>query len=276
MLYYIILLLIVFLLYCLIKYDACDKLIMYKHKNIFKNKDLSMGKYKIADLIIEVNPKYLHSEKLMKNYEYSGAEKPVFTVNVTDEMIAYEGSISEQDYPDFYYDFLAILRCICLNILKNFNGFFFHCSSLELDGKAYLFTAHSGTGKSTHTRLWREYFGDKVTMINDDKPIIRLINGRFYIYGTPWQGKENIGNNVKVPVHAVCFLRQGKDNKIKKLTPIEALPLFFDQTERPKDKKSMENLLDLFNLFLKEIPIYMMDCTISEDAVITAYKEMSK
>lgn len=235
-----------------------------------------MGKYKIADLIIEVNPKYSNTHRLMKNYEYLGEEEPAITVNVTDEMIAYEKSISKEDFSDTYHEFLAVLRYICLDILKNYKGFFFHCSSLELDGKAYLFTAPSGTGKSTHTSLWREYFGDRVTMINDDKPIIRLVDNEFFIYGTPWQGKSNIGNNIKAPVHAVCVLRQGKENKIEKLNPIEALQLFFDQTERPKDKESMENLLDLFSVFLNKIPVYIMDCTISDEAVVTAYREMSK
>lgn len=235
-----------------------------------------MGKYKIADLIIEVNPKYSNTQRLMKDYEYSGEEEPVITVNVTDEMIAYERSVSTEEFPDIYHEILAVLRYICLDILKNYNGFFFHCSSLELEGKAYLFTAPSGTGKSTHAGLWRKHFGDRVTMINDDKPIIRLIENEFFVYGTPWQGKSNIGNNIKAPVQAVCVLRQGKENKIKKLDTLEALQLFFDQTERPKDKKSMENLLDLFSVFLSKIPVYIMDCTISEEAVITAYEQMSK
>lgn len=235
-----------------------------------------MGKYKIADLIIEINPKYSFSEKLMKDYEYGCNEKADFTVSITDEMMKYEKSAATEPLGDELLETTAILRCISREVLKNYNGFFFHSSCIEKDERAYIFTAPSGTGKSTHTRLWREYFGKEVTMINDDKPIIRKQKDTFYVYGTPWQGKSNIGNNIKSPVKAVCFLRQGKENKIKKISKLESLALFMDQTERPKDKKSMENLLELFDDFLNRIPVYLMECNISYEAVLTAYNEMSK
>lgn len=233
-----------------------------------------MSKYKIAGVIIDINTKYSFSTKLMRDYEYVGDEEPAFTINTTEEMIEYEKKFSEE-FSDAYCETVAVLRCVCMEILKNYDGFFFHCSSLEIDGKGFLFTAPSGTGKSTHTRLWREYFGDKVTMINDDKPIIKRENGEFFIYGTPWQGKDNIGNNVRVPISAICVLRQGKENKIEKITPIKALALLMDQTERPKDKKSMENLLSLLDGLLSKTPVYIMDCTISQEAVIIAYKAMT-
>lgn len=232
-----------------------------------------MGKYKIADLIIQINTTDPYSLKLMKDYEYKGEEKAEFSVSVTEEMLKYEKKLAEEN-SYAYCESTAILRCICNKVLESYDGFFFHCSCLEMDGKAYIFTAPSGTGKSTHARLWREYFGEKVTMINDDKPIVRRENGKFYIYGTPWQGKSNIGNNVKVPVYAICVLHQGKENKVKRINLIEALSFFMDQTERPKSRKSMENLLELFDDLLNQIPVYLMECNISYDAVLTAYNAM--
>lgn len=233
-----------------------------------------MNKYKIADLIISVSGIGNRTENLMSDYLYSGDNPADFSVHITDDMIKYEKEHSPEDFPENSYEATAVLRSICMEILNNYNGFFFHCSSLAYDNKGFLFTAPSGTGKSTHAKLWQKHFGNKVTMINDDKPIIRRENGKFYIYGTPWQGKSNIGNNIKVPVHSVCVLSQGKENIIKKLSYFEALTVFMDQTERPADKKSMENLVDLFDDFIRQIPIYKMSCNISDDAVTTAFNAM--
>ncbi|MDD5796746.1 MAG: hypothetical protein PUD24_07435, partial [Oscillospiraceae bacterium] len=110
-----------------------------------------MGKYKIADLIIEINPKYSFSEKLMKDYEYGCNENADFTVSITDEMMKYEKSAATEPLGDELLETTAILRCISREVLKNYNGFFFHSSCIEKDGSAYIFTAPSGTGKSTHT-----------------------------------------------------------------------------------------------------------------------------
>lgn len=233
-----------------------------------------MNKYKIADLIIQVSNHSKKSEKLMADYLYSGDLPADFSVTVTKDMIDYEKQLIEENFCDDYYETTAICRSVCMEILKNHQGFFFHCSSLMYDNKAFLFTAPSGTGKSTHARLWQQHFGNKVTMINDDKPIIKRENGKFYVYGTPWQGKSNIGNNIKAPVHAVCILSQGKENIIEKVNPLTALTFFMDQTERPKDKKSMENLVDLLGDFIMQIPVYKMSCNISDDAVTTAFNTM--
>ncbi len=233
-----------------------------------------MNKYKIADLIISVSGIGNYTENLMSDYLYSGDKSADFAVHITDDMIKYEKEHSPEDFPEKSYEATAVLRSICMEILNNYNGFFFHCSSLAYDNKGFLFTAPSGTGKSTHAKLWQKHFGNKVTMINDDKPIIRRENGKFYIYGTPWQGKSNIGNNIKVPVHSVCVLSQGKENIINKLSYFEALTAFMDQTERPADKKSMENLIDLFDDFISQTSVYKMSCNISDDAVTTAFNAM--
>ena len=233
-----------------------------------------MNKYKIADVIVEVTNHSQFSQKIMADYEYKGNQPADLTITVTDDMIEYEKIHCNEVFHYHYYETTAICRSVCMEVLKNHQGFFFHCSSLEYDNKAFLFTAPSGTGKSTHAKLWQQHFGSKVTMINDDKPIIKRENGKFYIYGTPWQGKSNIGNNIKVPVHAICILSQGKENVIEKIDPITALTYFMEQTERPKDKESMEKLMDLLGDFIIQIPVYKMSCNISEEAVTTAFNAM--
>ena len=156
--------------------------------------------------------------------------------------------------------------------LARYNGVMLHASCVEYEGKAYLFSARSGTGKSTHTHLWLKYLpGSRI--INDDKPAIRLIDGSFYAYGTPWSGKTNESVNTGVPIAGICFLSRG-ENEIKPLKGLKALKLFMDQTVRPNDRALMEKMLETLNSVLTNIPVFEMSCDMSEKAVMTAYHGM--
>jgi serine kinase of HPr protein (carbohydrate metabolism regulator) len=106
--------------------------------------------------------------------------------------------------------------------LMRYNGLRIHASAVEVDGKAYLFSANSGTGKSTHTRLWREVFGDRAVMVNDDKPFLRMTEGAVMVYGSPWNGKHGLGCNLSVPLKAVCILERGEENRIEKISAKQA------------------------------------------------------
>lgn len=229
--------------------------------------------YRIADVNIEINPKYEFTKNYIADYITDGT--PQFTVEITQSDIEKEKMFTK-GLEEHYYEITAILRKICIEMLRNYDGLFFHCSCLDLDGKAYIFTAPSGTGKSTHTRLWKEYFGDRVTMINDDKPILRFIDGKFYAYGTPWNGKHNISTNIKSPVHAICVLQQDSENRIEKMDTVSALSLIIKQTLIPKQKGEMNKLLDLLEKLLICVPVYRMGCTISKQAVEVAYNTMKQ
>lgn len=159
--------------------------------------------------------------------------------------------------------------------LVRHGGFFLHASAVALDGKAYLFSADSGTGKSTHTRLWTEYFGpEHCFIINDDKPaLIRGENG-FYACGTPFSGKHDISRNVIVPVQALCFLEQAKENSIIKIGSKEATQRIFTQIMRTSDRAVMEELLSMLDVFLSGVPVYVLRCDISKKAVETALDAM--
>ena len=158
-----------------------------------------MTLYKIAGVHIAAEPQYPETIDRMEPYRCDGGEAD-FSVEISPEELAdFTASSNFPDRPDMNEGPLLYTK-ICKRMLSEYDGFFFHSSALELDGEGYLFTALSGTGKSTHTRNWRRLFGDRVTMINDDKPIIRKIDGRFYVCGTPWMGKSNIGCNRMAPV----------------------------------------------------------------------------
>ena len=174
---------------------------------------------------------------------------------------------------DGYSEALAIYRKICEYLLDD-DIILFHCSALELDGKAYLFTAPSGTGKSTHARLWRERFGERVTMINDDKPLLEVRDSGITVYGTPFAGKENLQTNTSAPVAGIVILHQAPENSIRKMTPREAYPMLLNQTYRRKDPEGMIRTLDLVQK-VSELPIYSLGCTISQEAVELAYRALT-
>lgn len=158
--------------------------------------------------------------------------------------------------------------------LLSFNGFMLHSSAVELDGRAYLFSAPSGTGKSTHTELWLKHFGERARIINDDKPAIRIIGDTVYAYGTPWSGKSDLNLNVGVPLQGICVLERSAENFIKPLDEGTAVFSILNQTLRPAEEKSMEKLLELLDKVIVKVPVWRMGCNISEEAAVMAYEAM--
>ena len=162
-------------------------------------------------------------------------------------------------------------------LLINHHGCMLHSSAVVVDGYAYLFSADSGTGKSTHTGLWLEHFKEKAFIINDDKPVLRLENGQWFVYGTPWSGKTDLNINVKAKLGAIVFLERAKENHITPIEVKEAIPLFFNQTvRRLKREEKMDLVLQYMEEILTSTPIYKMGCNISDDAVITAYEKIRR
>ncbi len=227
-------------------------------------------KIKVADLVVEMD---VSSDFLVSRLgPYLCDENETADISI---------DVSKQFYIDRHKENpqMTLGECECLwsgsyfyEQLTRFNGIMLHASCVEYEGKAYLFSARSGTGKSTHTHLWLKYLpGSRI--INDDKPAIRCIDGVFYAYGTPWSGKYDESVNTGVPIAGIAFLSRG-ENSIKRIPGIKALKLFMDQTVRPHDKQLMSNTLEILNGVLTDIPIYEMSCDMSEDAVKTAYNAM--
>lgn len=234
-----------------------------------------MPRYKIADIVFDATVNYAYSQKLCKNYEYSGDEQPAFTAIVTMEDIKAEKD-KAPEFPEPYLESLALFRKLCDYALSNADGIIFHSSAIMVDGCAYLFTAPSGTGKSTHTRLWRELLGDKAVMVNDDKPIIRYIDGEFYVYGTPWNGKHHLDTNCRAKIKAICKIEQAKENRIEIISTSEMLMTILNQTIRPDNLEQMDKLLGLIDKMISKVGLYKLGCTISKEAAELAYSTMSK
>lgn len=162
-------------------------------------------------------------------------------------------------------------------LLLNHNGCMLHSSAVVVDGYAYLFSADSGTGKSTHTQMWLKHFGESAFIINDDKPALRCIDGQWYVYGTPWSGKTDLNVNTKVKLGAIVFLERSEENWIEEMPIKEAIPRFLKQTIRKlRKEEKMDLVLENLERILIGNPIYKMGCNISDDAVIMAYEKIRR
>jgi len=153
-------------------------------------------------------------------------------------------------------------------------GMMLHASAVVRDGRAYLFTAPCGTGKSTHTRLWLKNFPDAF-ILNDDKPALRLENGEWFAYGTPWSGKTDQNRNVRVRLGGICVLRRGARNQIAPYKGRAALHDILEQTARSRDPAQMANLLELLDQLLSRVPVWKMECNMEPEAAQVSYHAMS-
>lgn len=173
-----------------------------------------------------------------------------------------------------YHESLAMFRKITEALIPH-DTLLIHGSVVAVDGEAYMFSAPSGTGKSTHTALWRAQFGDRAMMVNDDKPMLRLEQDRVLACGTPWNGKHHLGNNVLVPLKGICYLERAEENSIERLSSEQALPYVFRQTYRPADGALMLRTMDLLSRLLQLVPVYRMHVNnFRPDAVSVAYEGM--
>lgn len=159
--------------------------------------------------------------------------------------------------------------------LLEFDGLLLHSSAVVLDGNAYLFTADSGTGKSTHTQLWLTAFGNRAYILNDDKPAVRLENDIWYAYGTPWSGKTDMSVNARIPIRGIAVLERSDSNWLEPLDKKEAFIELFHQTSRPKEMEYRARIMELFDKLICMVPLWKLHCNMDPDAAVVAYETMS-
>lgn len=234
-----------------------------------------MPVYSIAGIKVFMEPRFERTAGQSEKYKIEGAG-----AEDADMVISYPDRIMErwqEKAPGFDKDsceYMGFASSFYSGLIR-FNGIMLHASAVVYDGKAYLFSAPSGTGKSTHTRLWLKYFGeDRAYILNDDKPAIRKAGGIYYACGTPFSGKVDMSRNEMVPLQAICVLKRGTENSIRLLGNDDALYGILNQTLRPSAKQNMMDMLDIVDDILKNIPVYELRCDISEEAVRIAYERM--
>lgn len=159
--------------------------------------------------------------------------------------------------------------------LTELGGVVLHGSSIAVDKQGIVFSANSGIGKSTHSSLWKERYGDDVIVVNDDKPAIRFYDGIPYIFGTPWSGKTDLNTNVRVPLTAIVFIQRAETNRIELLNRRDSIFCLSGQIERPYyDSDIGIKTLDRIEQIVMTVPIYKLHCNISQEAVEVVYNEI--
>lgn len=233
--------------------------------------------YDIAQLRVEIIEPKGRTEKQAIPYLSKNQDENIkadIVINVDDSRV----KAAIQEHPELNqgdWEYMLTGSDFYTDLIK-FNGILLHSSCVVVDGVAYAFSADSGTGKSTHTQLWLKHFGDRAYILNDDKPAIRIIDGKPYACGTPWSGKYDYSTPAVVPLAGICFLSRSETNQIKKADTGKAIYNIFSQTVRRLGESRMNMLMDNLNEIFKLVPIYDLGCNMSDDAVLCSYNAMKK
>lgn len=219
---------------------------------------------KIANLPIGIDNRYEHVA--IQAREYLTDQEPLFSVSVSEEDIDEERRSSGTDHPRGYYESIIAYRKIA-NKLPDYDAFLFHGCVMELNGKAYIITANSGVGKTTHTRLWLSEFGDEVSIINGDKPTVRIIDGVAYASGTPWKGKEGYGKNTMKPIAGIAFLSRSEVNRASEISTENAVTRFMSQIYLPrKNPIALAKTMHLADKVIRGVKLVMLECNMNPEA----------
>lgn len=225
--------------------------------------------YNIADLIVDMDTFGTTLQRAEK-YIYNGLKAPDFKLisNWKDK---------KAEFPNLCDDageYMSI-GAVFYNHLLRRSGFMLHSSAVVVNNKAYLFTANSGVGKSTHTALWQQLLGERAFILNDDKPAIRFFDGKWYAYGTPWSGKHDISQNQRVEIGGIAVVTRGKENKIERFGGALAVSEIFRQINRPKNPEARVIILELLDKLFTEVPIWRLECNTDISAAKVSYEAMS-
>ena len=231
--------------------------------------------YTFAGLIVDIRFRYDYGKEQCKRYVYTGNAPADFVVEVDEAMLAKERKYDLYNSSEGMLESIAAYRKI-IDAAFEHDCMFMHCSALSYKGNGILFTAQSGTGKSTHSALWKKHFGEDVTMVNDDKPLLRFREDDILVCGTPWDGKHRQSSNIMVPIKAIVILSQGPVNEIAKASQKDAMYHILNQTIRPSEPEKMGIVLEHCERMLSSIPIYTLQCTISDEAVMCVYNEIKE
>jgi hypothetical protein len=208
------------------------------------------------DLFVEVTSQDIALEQDFTNRERSAEGLPIVKMNSS----LLESTALQRKIAELLFDYDTVL---------------FHGSVIAVDGEGYLFTAKSGTGKSTHTRLWREMLGHRAVMVNDDKPFLHVGNDGVQVYGSPWNGKHGLGHNIDVALKAICILERGEQNEICRISAKEAVPMLLQQSNRPQQPHLLPKYLELLEKIAKNTAFYRLKCNMDPEAAKISYLTMS-
>ena len=233
----------------------------------------------IAGASFEIQP--LFETTALYCREYLVAREPEYRIFVKREELAEEQrlldleadeeGLKRRKFAEPFLERSVIQRKVAQCLLER-DVLLMHGSTVAVDGRAYLFTAACGTGKSTHTRLWREVFGERAVMVNDDKPFLRFVDGAVMAYGSPWSGKHGLANNVCFPLMGICILRRGAENVIHPAAGDEVSDFLLHQIFQSEGNLRVPGLL---KEMMNRIAVWEMTCNRDPEAARASYSAMS-
>ena len=242
-----------------------------------------IGTYRLAGVAVHVESVHADVHELCRGYRCDG--EPELVVRTGQDDIDFERARSEvadvaagrtpRRSSDGYLETLAVYRKVA-EAMPARGVVLAHGSCVAADGAAYLFCAPSGTGKSTHARLWRELLGERAMMVNDDKPLVRVTAGGAVAYGTPWDGKHRLSSDVAVPLRAVCLLERAEVNRIERTTAAEVYPELMRHVYRPLDPGALAVTLGLVDCLTASVDLWRLRCNKDKEAAELSFAAMSE
>lgn len=237
-------------------------------------------KMQIAGVTGAITPMFESTAVYFREFLLEGPAD--FSFAVTARHLAFEQADALQEaleegfrprvFPDPFLERAAIQRAFATELFSR-DVLLLHGSTVAVDGRAYLFAARSGTGKSTHTRLWLQEFGSRAMMVNDDKPFLALTGHGATAYGAPWSGKHGLHSNVALPLEGICLLERGEENRIAPAQPQELLPILRRQGFCPPGQEARYTALT--QALAERVALWRMACNRQPEAARIAYAAMA-
>lgn len=230
-------------------------------------------RYLIADLVTEYTPLSEEFKAFLEPFSYDGDRATDITLRYTreDAESLLKKMVKETTFSQA--ESFGVSGIFNRSIIRH-RAMLVHSSALICGGKAYLFSADSGVGKSTHTRLWLEAFGDEVHIMNDDKPVIRIYDDRILACGTPFDGGSGIALNETYPLGAIIFVERGEENSVRVPSDKEVIQKLYFQTARMVGPKTAQEMLINFDLLIGKAKFYILACNMDISAAHTARREI--
>ena len=173
-----------------------------------------------------------------------------------------------------YLEILAIYRKICEKMLA-FDTFLMHGAVVAAGGNAYMFTAVSGTGKTTHVKKWLKH-AEGAFVVNGDKPLVRITDTQAIACGTPWCGKEGLGTNAMAPLKAIALMERGEENVMEQISFGQAFSFLLQQTYCPRSADQMRKTLSLLSAMRDKVRFYRFRFNnLKDDAFSVAYQALT-
>ena len=237
---------------------------------------------RIAGVPVRVRCRFAENEAFLQDYRTDAA--PYFMIEPTasdlkrmqsdfDRMNEAHG-LPVHPYTNAFLENNAIHALLAEKLVSH-NVLLLHGSALCMDGQAIIFTAKSGTGKSTHARLWRQVFGDRVWMINDDKPMLRIEKSGVTVYGTPWDGKHQLSRNASAPLTAIVNLTRDESNHIAPMRRADAFPVLMKRCYASRNPATMARIMELEKRLLSAVDFYILGCNMLPEAAKVAWEGMN-